>query len=1120
MVKVELEVLKTKKTSAKDTLSKKKQVQFSEPKKATETSRQQAIVEDEMIFENRAQVCSTPELDSPKSQPDFPDSKSAGDVKKNFLLGKLKEVLKQLETTKSQLATQESETLKLLGETIHLKEKIAQLESKDNDLVGKEKAENEIVLKTMNKKIADKDLEIKVLKSSQQEKMKKIENLTKELRDAGFENQGLTKRPRDASRDKGNSPEVGKLHLKVNQLEKELALAKSKAQKSSPDCEHDFETKQLTEQIESLKLQLKKMEDLNSAMKSEIVNLKNAETEEQNSFDGESLKIKISQLNREIQVKNNQIGVLANEANENQTKIKKLSNEKSQLHKELLETKVELKEQTEILAKTESNNQKLFEEIDYIRQNEDQKAPQNDYSDGKNMAINAYLEVELQKARQNVCSLLEKRDIGHFYDQDLDGLVNTLHEDFIRELEREKEISWHENQMLVRRLDNSEKLYDDATACKNILRRLLSKHNMAFSKSSSLEDLARKTEILTDGFKIQPQLPIQAQPIQKRGRSLTSFLKSSKEIKRSKSSGNFESSQVDIASSFMSPMSSENPYPSGGIFRDFTKLSSEQISMENKYENQQQEADEIKRNLVKILKILNKAPEYPKPALQMVKIIQSEVEHQHHNRNSQHQEEGNDRERKNSDDEAYAQELTKELNEIHSNLYALLHSAGFEPDPSVSSGRMSEIAKNKVNEKLTSLRKIAKEFEKDNRDLENENRQLRNEISELKMEKSSIGPMMKEPKSFNEEASESFTAPALFYLEDDDHKFNTVKKNKEAELQKQIFSLIDENTELLETKKHLRSEIKALKEQTKFSPGSRDNVEEKLRAKIANLQDELQSIKEQHDEGSNQNYANLEHQLKLERSKVTHLENELVKSSELTMNWTGISEDTRQMQRLERNSDIANAKLMGQNETIKRLQMEMGDMQKLERKVQQLEMENEILTSKLDENEGFADQMENPFETIRPRSRSMTSRKVKFDLHPNLTSSSIFSSQSLAKLKTETWPKGEIGDSSGAENEISLNINYQKLIDSLERKIKLQGSEIRQLQESKGGAGKLRPAIIRSLSIIDGPRISRTKNYHILDSATLLSQLENSVSDMIQHHEEESSGSSDMEQTELEIQAA
>ena len=1701
MVKAELEELKANKTSAKDTSSKKKQAQVSEPKKAVETNRQKAIVEDELVFENSAQVSSAPELNSPLSLPDVPDSKQAAGIKER-LLGKMKDIVTQLEATKSQLAMKESETVKLLGELARLKEKIAQLESSDNYSFGKGSGNNEKELKELKKKVGEKDLEIKVLKNSQQEKNKKIEGLTKDLRDAGFEIHDLTKRLREASDIGGKSPEAGKLQLKIKQLEEELNLAKSKAQKPSSDAEvgtllknpevgklqlkinqleddlrlanskaqkpssdieHEIETKKLTEQIDSLKFQLKNLESLNSAMKYEIESLKVPKSEDgkdRNHYDGESLKIEISKLNREIQVKNDQIGQLANETNENQSEIKKLINDKNQLNKDLLDTKAELKKQKESLVKNESNYEKLSqitsenkdlkkkqaefesqkhlvrelksqirnledsledsrsnmqkrqnsgqndgnrsqeiaylrnkievlesekedleftlngmqnqiragafknlsdsgivseestitvekvetvksevefkfqtddspsntiehssvdfvkgleeqvknlekknfelnkkledgfdnfknsvvtnldnlyknfggspkkqyqndineyfkafatflklriekkdlllkelngeneklaeklrglqarqssdtsqmeeflkckeivhyyaketglesqidqnsflnelttifeaistelkharesekeENVDYriskkienleikakklseeniqlknelahkenqvilteskharesekeenveykssekienleiqarklseennqlkkelvqkenqesehhfqmeelnqnikvlqfeisdLRKNEPQKTPQSDENDSKNTTNNADFEVELQHTREKVCTLLQMRNIGLDDGQDLESLVLTLYEDLVSELEREKDVSWHErneNRMLLQRLDDSEMFYDDAIACQNILRRLLSKYNMLFSNSSTLEELASQMEALTERIKNQPtQQPIQARS-SIRGRSLTSFLKgSSKLVKKSKSSQNLKGSQMSIASSYMSPMGSEHPN-SSGIFNEFSKLSTEQLkaSMENMHENQLQEVDEIKVNLYEILKVLNKAPEYPKPSLQMVKMIRSEVE----NRNSQHQEESNERERKISGSEMYVQELRNEQNEIHSNLYALLRSAGFEPDPSANSGRMSEIALTKVNEKLVSLRRVAKDFENDNQDLENQNLELKNQLNELKMknstennevlgsvrapepinspsakyanldnnaqlyyeidmlkqdlsglqenlsekegqfqqnltkvetEKEDLRRLLKDQekqsaqiieknssdlkqalikleeenedlkysleaekrKSVNESLKQSISETAsaekislmnrIKVLEGEVQKSSSAKVNKEAELQEQVLSLIDQNTKLIETKKQLRAEIKALRQQSKDSPGSRDsrsdNAEEKLRSQIESVEDELQSLKDQNAEGSNQNTTNLEDQLNQERSKVTQLQKEL-------SSLTGISQEPGKTQSLERNLVAANAKLMGQTEMMKRLQMQMGDMKKLEIKVQQLEMENEILISKLEENEvedmtsiryafdqlvedldiklpaedlGLADQMENAFEIIKKRNRSMASKKVTFN--PNLTSTSILSGKKSAKIKTKTWPKGESGDSSGAEDELSLNINYQQLIDSLESKVKLQESEITQLKESKGGAETFRGVLIRLLSIIDGPQLSRTKNYASLDTETLIGQLENSIVELIQQREVELPSLSDI----------
>ena len=1646
MVKSENEDLKLKKSPNQPNTGnalrgQKKSVTFNETPKRDQSSRQPIVDEDELSFETTIDVSSAPVL---QGAPDFTDSKQPSGIKER-LLGKMKEVIQDLETSKKKLAQCENEKAKLNEEVISLTNKLNKIDNDLNTSSEKFKLRSENDVKEMNKKLGEKDLEIRVLKNSQQEKNKKIESLTKDLRDAGFENHDLTKRLREASDLKGGKgSDTGKLQVKVKELEEEVEILRKKSNKISLSAEHDFEKSQLQEQVESLKKQLKDLENLNNTLKTEISRVKALKVNEIDdpNIESEQLKIEVSKLKREIESLNDKIKNLTsdqvnteklnakltsdlakqkteqeklardkmkaeNEIRDLELKLK-LANQKTErsdpekeivatlqkeneslrknvaefdsqklLIKELksqirnLETNLAEHEQTQsrfdltngsknsdqlqeieylkhqieilesekedlefslagiqnqiragafknvgaekppsnvteesivtietvenvytemklnidepdfssqnqenssafmveqleeqikiledkntelnqkleqgfanfrskvitnldslyqalggsrksdqddineifksltsflkfridkkdtLLKELNAENEKLaekvralqiqlaenetvensqieelekckeivsyyagetnfdsgtrlgksssflstlsslfehlmseaqksnrkefeptkndnFKEIESLKsdlqivtdeKNEIRKllsAQQNDESesrfqienlnrtidvlqteiddikrqksieaekrneqvsdenDGRKMAVDAYAEVELQQAKAKVCAFMEHRTIGFDESQDLESLIITLYEDLVGELEREKDISWQErnqNQMLVRRLGDSEIFYDDAMNCKSILNRVLTKYSMQYSVSASLEELAGKIEMLTERMK--SPAPIQPES-QRRGRSLTKFLKPSKLLPRSKSSQNLRGSQMSVASSYMSTMDSENA-TSSGIFSDFSKLSTEQLkaSLENMHENQLQEVDEIKVSLYEILRALNKAPEYPKPSLQMVKMIRAEIE----NQNSKHEDERSERERKFSESEMFVHELTTEQNEIHANLYELLNSAGFEPDPSVSSVKMSELANKKVNEKVSSLRRVVKDIERYNQELEIQVAELKSEIAEIKE-----GEIQKEKEipSFTEEVLESFQAPSLLNtppveyqnldnnaqllfeidmlktqisdlkndhdfkeqkfedkvsklqienerlhrtieeqesqneqsreknaqvyqqmlkkLEDDCEelkyaldaekrksqneslkqslseppsvekisltnrikvletelqKSNSSKMSKESELQEQILSLIDQNTKLIENKKQLRAEIKSLRNQGKdgSSIQDRDFIEEKLQAKIDGLEEEIQTLRQQNYKNNNQTTNLLEQQLDQEKSKVAQLQKELKKLSEIGMSLTNVPESAK-MQSLERNLVTANAKLMGQNEMISRLQTDISDMKKLEIKNQQLEMENEILMAKLKENEvedmtsiryafdrltedldikmsaddlTLAEEMETAFEIIKKRNRSMANKKVTFN--PNLTSTNASASgKKSLKVKSKTWPKGGGSDAdiSGTDDEEQTlaSDNYQQIIERLENRIKLQESEISSRNDAQTTLNEIRNAVIQILRIIDGPYVSRTRNYDNQDTVSLLRNLENSVRDLIQQREVESS---------------
>ena len=929
---------------------------------------------------------------------------------------------------------------------------------------------------------------------------------------------------------------------------------------------------------------------------------------------------------------------------------------------EIEELTRELENKRSDLAKSWEN-----EEI-FRRENEDLRIKLENV--GQNSPTNVF-EVETQHAKATIKSLLELRNVEFDEERDLGGLISQLYDHLNLQLEEHKGFLTEElsrNQMLVRRIEDSEAFLDDANNCRNILRQILSKNDLIYSNSSSLEELVLKVKNLTERLKS----PVPVQP-EKRSRSLTKILKNTNLMRKSKSSQNLKGSQISIASSYMSGL---DEMTSSGFLSDFSnvsKMSTQQLkaSLESMHETEPQEVDEIKVNLFEILKAMKKAPEYPKPSLQMVKMIRTEVEGWDNKTLERPKGEKNESETiKQAEHDLYIKELNEEHDTIHSNLYMLLNEAGLDPDPSMGTRQMSESAKQTIQQTISRLRNAGTTLERQIEVLEVKNFDLTKQVEELAAElelkvqqeeivnahKRSFADLQEVPDSlnvyqnvgtiladqkFHEEffqekeklleeinnlnhTNETETAALLEridtlvsekdellkalkdkqsllesqrfdlkkenekclalkaenlalvsdlnklkeelvskplnksndftdssgekislkdrikVLEAENQKLNSTKIQKESELQEKILSLIEQNTKLIEDKKQLRSEIKSLKQQNKAADGSNVNaMEQKWLHKIQSLEDELQTLKEQHDEGGLT--AALEHELEQQRIKIDGLENQLRIKSEiadrnsLSANASGMTN----VASLERNLMTANAKIMGQNEMIKRLQIQTGEVTKLKTNLQQLEIENDILISKLKENEAedltsirfsfsrlcedldikappeeqtLAEQMELAFEIIKKRYKGTFSKKVRFN--PNLTSVQELDEKSKGKSKSATYPKSEEGmkDKSilaGSREELTVTASTD-LVNHLESELASKELELvslqnklKSLEDSKVAArtaqseDALRVTVVQILGLVESPQDFRLKSNNGLDIIGLLTRLRDSVQDFI-----------------------
>ena len=919
----------------------------------------------------------------------------------------------------------------------------------------------------------------------------------------------------------------------------------------------------------------------------------------------------------------------------------------------------EIEEMTRELEENRAKLQTSCEEQDLLR-DENEELRRQLKSSGETSVSNVF-DIETQHAKATITSLLELRNLEFDEHRDLGGLISQLYDHMNMQLEEHKGFLTEEisrNQMLVRRIEDSEAFLDDANNCRNILRQILSKNDLIYSNSSNLEDLVLKVKSLTERLK----LPAPVQP-EKRSRSLTKMLKNTNLMRKSKSSQNLKGSQMSIASSYMDEMTSS------GFLSDFSnvsKMSAQQLkaSLESMHETEPQEVDEIKVNLFEILKAMKKAPEYPKPSLQMVKMIRAEVESWENKTLERPKEDDKDL-KKQAEHDLYIKELNEEHDTIHSNLYMLLNVAGLDPDPSMGTKQMSESAKHTVQQTINRLRNVGSSLEQEieklearnieltkqvesltselqlkiereeaindpqsqnrptadlqsvpdslpvyqnvetalvdaqnvyqnvgtifpdeklheeffrekerlleqiddlNRSKASETAELQEAIAKLVSEKEEVSKALRSKQSIiesqkldlrkenekqlslkeekeillktvsklkedvNSKVPSKDTDSAdvsgekislknrIKVLETEIQKLNSVKIQKESELQEKILSLIEQNTKLIEDKKQLRAEIKTLKQHNK--DGSNADVEKKWLNEIQALEAELQTLKEQHDEGGIT--AALEHELEQQRIRIEDLEHQLRIQSELaSKNSLALSASgAPNVASLERNLLTANAKITGQNEMIKRLQMQTGEVTKLKTNLQQLEIENDILISKLKENEAedltsirfsfsrlcedldikappeeqtLAEQMELAFEIIKKRYRGTFSKKVRFN--PNLTSVQEMDEKSGKKPKSATYPKSEesLKDKSilaGSRDELTITASTE-LVSHLEAELASKELELVSLQnkiqelESKSdnitsqSEEALKAIVLQILSVVESPQDFRFNTYCI-----------------------------------------
>ena len=212
--------------------------------------------------------------------------------------------------------------------------------------------------------------------------------------------------------------------------------------------------------------------------------------------------------------------------------------------------------------------------------------------------------------------------------------------------------------------------------------------------------------------------------------------------------------------------------------------------------------------------------------------------------------------------------------------------------------------------------------------------------------------------------------------------------------------------------------------------------------------------------------------------------------------------------------------------------MQVEQMQKVEMKNQQLEMEVDVLIGKIKENEAedltsirysfdqlledleiktpsedlsLAEQIEDVFEVIKKRNRNNATKKVRFN--PNLTSES-------KDVKSKTWPKGEEEEQENVYVNLSAD-RHEEIIRNLEIELEAKAEQIRELKEELESMDQnhIREVILKILRSINGPQAA--KNMQQLereDMDTLLLSLQNAVTDLMSQRDVEVKKLADLNQ--------